>query len=193
MIKKCYRFLLFAGLLLLFSGCSKIDSTNTKPIITTSTTQTVTTTLSTEITTNLSTTEITSKRIVQISFFLFEGEDIISVFSEEGAIVSLPQPSRKGYTFLGWRFEESFDQPGFYSLEVPSYNLNLFAKWEINQYNLRIYDNSNLLVETFIVDYDQILTDIDFPDFLLEGYTFVGLYLDENREQLLDYNRMPAA
>jgi len=187
MIERNLRFLFFLGFMLFIAGCSNNMSTNTESTLPTTTV----TTSNTEISTNLPTTELITNKIVQINFFLYEGKDIISIFSEEGTFVNLPKPSRKGYTFLGWQTEEDYDQLGFYLLEIPNHDLYLLAKWEINQYNIRVYDGSNLLVETFLVDYEQILADIDFPDFYVEGYTFVGFYLDENRENLLDYERMP--
>jgi uncharacterized repeat protein (TIGR02543 family) len=179
MIKKSCRFLLFAGLLLLVSGCSKIDSTNTEPIITTLTTQT--TTLS---------TEISSNRIVQISFFLYEGEEIFSDFSEEGTIFSLPQPSRNGYTFLGWQFEESYEQPGFYSLEVPSNDLNLFAKWEINQYTLTFETNGGENYEPQIYDFNEAINPPIDP--FKEGYKLEGWYIDPELSEKFVFTTMPA-
>ena len=194
-MKTYFKLLLISLLILLMAGCSGIISTNTELSISTTmeslTITTLNTVTSTISTTTQTTTQITTKRKVQINFFLYEGKDMISITSEEGNTVSLPLPSRKGYTFLGWQLEENYGQEGFYSIEIPDYDLNLYAIWEVKQFNVKFYDNNNQLVETFLIDYDSVLADIDFPDFFIEGYIFVGFYLDENREQLLDYERMP--
>lgn len=84
--------------------------------------------------------------------------------------------TRTGYTFSGWALTSDgevayADQA---SLTMGSANVNLYAKWTINQYTATFNSNGGSSVASQTKDYNSLLTQPSNPT--RTGYSFVGWY-----------------
>ena len=127
----------------------------------------------------------------QINYILNGGENNpnnLATYTIESGTINLEEPSRSGYSFLGWHEDEDFSLGAIASFSSNSLtDVNLYAQWQINQY--KIFDGSNNQV-LFELDYNETIPDFNIP--LKFGYDFLGYYLDEEFSQLFNYIEMPA-
>jgi uncharacterized repeat protein (TIGR02543 family) len=75
----------------------------------------------------------------------------------EQSLPVLEVPTREGHTFQGWFLDVSFSQPFDYQ-RMPSRQLDVFAKWEINSYILTINNNNGSAIDS-TVDSKSITVD----------------------------------
>lgn len=108
--------------------------------------------------------------------------------------IELANPTKKGHEFIGW-----YDE---YGNKITSINvrqckdLKIYAKWEIKQYEIRIFTNPIFLhindgnrydIDlTKIPDYYTIndVKNIELPELNLGGYTFEGWYIRGTNEKI---------
>ena len=107
------------------------------------------------------------------------GETIIEYTIKEGVKVVEPQqPTKEGYTFLGWYDNQD------YAGEQVTFNFGstksktFFAKWNINEYTTTFYIDNEAFEQT-TQNYDTIVA---FPNTDREGYTFSGWYDNPSME-----------
>ena len=111
-------------------------------------------------------------------------------YTIESNAISLVQPSREGYTFLGWYDNASLLGDPISSIPSGNVgNINLYAKWEINSYQLQFVSSlENTTIDTYFIDYQAIPALPIAP--IVSGYTFIGWAYEG---QLIDGNwTMPA-
>lgn len=72
-----------------------------------------------------------------------------------------PTPSKIGYVFAGWYFDNDFQQP--FDLSLITTDVTLFAKWEIKKIKIYLDEASGLDVNYLEKDYGSTLTYNDFP------------------------------
>ena len=105
----------------------------------------------------------------------FMSDDEIYTTNEayEGKNIIRPtDPSKTGYTFLGW-YDENDDYWVFNGYEAHK-DLVLYAKWKYNESTITLDTNGGALdIETINCAYGSILT---LPVPTREGYDFVGWY-----------------
>ncbi len=95
-------------------------------------------------------------------------------------------PTRTGYTFVGWykdtegTLTEKFD----FETEVVTESMTLYAKWEINVYTVTFDSDGGSVVEAQKVEYNKKATRVTPTK---EGYLFMGWYTDENKTQEFDF------
>ena len=106
----------------------------------------------------------------QVSFVSNGGTPVEPIVTSK--IEDEPKTSRKGYTFLGWYFDESFSSKASFPLEINE-DITLYAKWEKNVYNVHFELDGGSGVSDLKTD--RIETE---PIPTKEGYTFRGWYLD---------------
>ena len=96
----------------------------------------------------------------------------------------LPQPQKEGYTFTGWYVDENYEIRLNVNNLSPGEN-NLYAKYDINQYELTVHTAE----QTFVFDYNSdIVININYgPSYLLKGY-----YLDKELTNEFTLTKMPA-
>lgn len=96
----------------------------------------------------------------------------------------VPEPTKENYTFAGWyNGDEKFD-----FTTVPTGDVTLTAKWNINQYTVKfVSDHGSFADQT--IEYGKLIeTDkLTIPE--VEGYTFDGWYADENRTIEFDFTK----
>ena len=80
------------------------------------------------------------------------------------ALAPPADPSRTGYTFLGW-------EPALPD-SIPPYDANYTAQWQVNTYTLAFDANGGTPVDTIVQNYDTALVPPADPS--RTGYTFLG-------------------
>ena len=100
-----------------------------------------------------------------ITFDTAGGSEIAPITQDYGTQIASPaDPTREGYTFMGWDRE--------IPKTMPAENMTVTAKWEINQYTI-IFDADGGSKTTLISqDYGTAITAPADPT--REGYTFLG-------------------
>lgn len=132
-----------------------------------------------------------SEESIKIHFQTNLGTPIDSI-TYSGNLFDLPNdPTREGYTFQGWYFNEEFMQP--FSMtelkEMDQDTVVLYAKWEINSYWIQFDTQGGELLDPISQVFDE-----DFPEIqpIKEGYDFLGWYLDQSLTIPFTQPKMPA-
>ncbi|MGL4345065.1 MAG: InlB B-repeat-containing protein [Cellulosilyticaceae bacterium] len=97
----------------------------------------------------------------------------------QGLATKPQDPERQGYTFKGWYQETSGQNQWNFASEPVTKNMKLYAKWEINQYDVSYDLNYTGAVNTIPsqeVDYEGLATKPANPK--RSGYIFRGWYRD---------------
>ncbi len=99
----------------------------------------------------------------------------ISFDIEEDDII-LPDPIKKGYTFLGWYNNSNFSGSEINKIKKGTYeNVTLYAKWEANSYNLILdYNYDDVKPDISKINFDDKYGELPKPR--REGYLFMGWY-----------------
>ena len=96
---------------------------------------------------------------------LENGEQDIIINQNYGTPVTAPDdPTREGYTFIGW------DIP--FPAKMPAKITTITAQWTINQYTITFDTAGGSEIDSIEQDYDTAITAPDAPT--KEGYTFIG-------------------
>lgn len=92
------------------------------------------------------------------------GQDIIIHQNYDTAITVPDDPTREGYTFIGW------DTP--FPKKMPAKILTITAQWQINQYTITFDTAGGSKIGSITQDYGSAITAPANPT--REGYTFTG-------------------
>lgn len=109
----------------------------------------------------------------QVIFNSNGGSTVSALDIDYGSSITQPtNPSRNGYTFDGWytdnnTFQQAFN---FQTASMPQGDLNLYAKWAINQYSIIFDSNSGTQVATLTQDAFSNVVEPQEPT--RSGYTF---------------------
>lgn len=117
--------------------------------------------------------------------FTADGESISTQTIDRGGKFTAPAaPSKENHTFAGWyNGDEKFD-----FTTVPTGDVTLTAKWNINQYTVKFVSDYGSFADQTIEHGKPIDTDkLTIPE--VEGYTFGGWYADENRTIEFDFTK----
>ena len=113
-------------------------------------------------------TIITAKWAVNqytITFDTAGGSEIAPIMQDYGTAIAAPaDPTREGYTFIGWDRE--------IPATMPAENVALTAQWEINRYTVTFDTNGGSEIAPITQDYGTAITAPADPT--REGYTFIG-------------------
>ena len=100
-----------------------------------------------------------------ITFDTDGGTEIPSINEYYGTRIAKPEnPTKEGYTFAGWDVE--------IPETMPAENINIIAKWEINQYTIIFDTDGGTEIPSITADYGTRITKPEDPT--REGYTFAG-------------------
>ena len=100
-----------------------------------------------------------------ISFDTNGGSEIAPITQDYGTKITAPaDPTREGYTFIGWDRE--------IPKTMPAENITVTAQWEINQYTITFDTNGGSEIAPITQDYGTEITAPDNPT--RKGYTFKG-------------------
>ncbi len=114
-----------------------------------------------------------SEEKFKVDFFLTGDSEIDSVEVQKGDSVELIEPILKGYTFLGWYSDMSY-QNEFTSSTPITENTCLYAKWEINKYTLSFDSVGGSDVTPIIADYNENIAEPEPPT--KDYFTFLGWF-----------------
>ena len=100
-----------------------------------------------------------------ITFDTNGGSEIAPITQDYGTAITAPaDPTREGYTFIGWDREI----PEI----MPAENMTVTAQWEINRYTITFDTNGGSEIAPITQDYGTAITAPADPT--REGYTFIG-------------------
>ena len=100
-----------------------------------------------------------------ITFDTAGGSKIAPITQDYGTSITAPaNPTREGYTFIGWDKE--------IPATMPADNVTITAQWEINRYTITFDTNGGNEIDSITQDYDTPITAPADPT--REGYTFIG-------------------
>ena len=111
---------------------------------------------------------ITAKWVVNqytITFDTAGGSAVASITQDYGTAIAAPaDPTREGYTFIGW--DKAIPAT------MPAENMIITAKWKVNQYTITFDSNGGSEIAPITQDYGTAITAPADPT--REGYTFIG-------------------
>ena len=100
-----------------------------------------------------------------ITFDTAGGSDIASITQDYGTAITAPtNPTREGYTFIGW--DKAIP------VTMPAENMTITAKWKVNSYTITFDTNGGSTIAPITQDYGTAIAAPANPT--KEGYTFVG-------------------
>ena len=100
-----------------------------------------------------------------ITFDTAGGSEIAPITQDYGTAITVPaDPTREGYTFIGW--DKAIPTT------VPAENMTVTAQWEINQYTITFDTAGGSDIAPITHDYGTAITAPADPT--REGYTFIG-------------------
>ena len=100
-----------------------------------------------------------------ITFDSNGGSEIAPITQDYGTAIAAPaDPTREGYTFIGW--DKAIPTT------MPAENMTITAKWKVNQYTITFDSNGGSEIAPITQDYGTAITVPSNPT--REGYTFIG-------------------
>ena len=100
-----------------------------------------------------------------ITFDTNGGSEITPITQDYGTAITAPaNPTREGYTFIGW--DKAIPAT------MPAENMTITAKWKVNQYTITFDSNGGSEIAPITQDYGTAITAPADPT--REGYTFIG-------------------
>ena len=100
-----------------------------------------------------------------ITFDTAGGSEIASITQNYGTAITAPaDPTREGYTFIGWDRE--------IPETVPAENMTVTAQWEINRYTITFDTAGGSEIAPITQDYGTAIVSPADPT--REGYSFIG-------------------
>lgn len=125
-----------------------------------------------------------------ISFNSLGGTSVNPINLYFGSLLVEPSaPTKLGHTFMGWYEEANYETPYIFST-MPSRDVTLYAKWNIDQFTISFDSNQGSFVEPLTQDFDSLIAVPSAPS--KEGNTFVGWYEDEELVTPYVFGKMPA-
>ena len=113
--------------------------------------------------------------------FLVDGEVYISSQFDDNGIELPTEPTKEGYTFAGWYFDDEFEIPfdkHYYQNKKPTQTVNVYAKFTINVYSITFDTNCDLVKDPISANYNTTVSDL--PYLSRKGYEFCGWYTDDD-------------
>lgn len=107
------------------------------------------------------------------------------------SVIDLNQPTKTGYTFVGWYENDDFEG-SIVSQVIPEQlvEINLFARWLINDYNIQFVINDDLVFDTLTLKFNE---KISLPNNVSKvGFRFEGWYFDQEFKIPFDLDLMPS-
>lgn len=104
---------------------------------------------------------------------------------EYNSLVGKPTTTKVGYTFVGWYKDVDFNQVFDFNTETVKKSFTLYAKWQINKYDVFFETNGGVKIEKQTVDYNSKL---EKPSVSKAGHTLIGWYKDPDFTQAYDFN-----
>ena len=130
-----------------------------------------------------------SSKSYELSFDTQGGSSHESIVINKDDGISLPIPSKDGYTFVEWFYLESDQEVSFTQETQITKDTTLYARWEIITYVIDFETNSTIDIDQQIIEHGDIVTKPNDPD--QPGYQFIEWYKDEDLSQIFDFTSKP--
>ncbi len=91
---------------------------------------------------------------------------------------SVPNPSKPGYTFIGWSYKETEFDVFDFSTKIKD-NFTIYAYYEINSYTVTFKVGNSIFATETVVYHSTVTPPADIPASPEEGKTFVGWFYDD--------------
>ena len=118
-----------------------------------------------DVTGNMTLTAKWTANSYTIAFDTDGGSAVAPITQDYGTAITAPaDPTREGYTFIGW--DKAIPST------MPAENVTITAKWKVNQYTITFDSNGGSAVAPITQDYGTAITAPADPT--REGYTFIG-------------------
>ena len=95
-------------------------------------------------------------------------------YLEDSVILRPDDPERAGYTFAGWYLEENCTNAFDFSSNMPGRDLTLYAKWNVNTYNLIFSTNTGTAPASRQIKYGDKYGEL--PVLSDENQRFIGWF-----------------
>ena len=119
----------------------------------------------TAVTGNMTLTAKWTANSYTITFDTAGGSTVASITQDYGTDITAPaDPTREGYTFIGWDTE--------IPTTMPAGDMTITAQWRINRYTITFDTDGGSTVAPITQDYGTAITAPADPT--REGYTFIG-------------------
>lgn len=127
-----------------------------------------------------------NKKVYTISFVSF-GDEISTINHKGMGSIELPEPTKEGYDFLGWFFDEDIWQNPltdvYFAEKKIDKNYTVYAKWRVLEY-------VTVTFETYSADLAPILVvkgkSFSLPVPTREGFSFLCWCSNENLNSVVD-------
>ncbi len=123
--------------------------------------------------------------------FVSNGGTLLSNITDDYNVVLIEptEPTKLGYTFSGWFSDANFTNEFIFD-NMPSEDVTLYAKWNVNQYDMDLDSNGGSAIVTITQDYNTVVTQPADPT--RTGYTFSGWFSDAILTQSYTFTIIPA-
>ena len=116
-----------------------------------------------------------------------------ATFTSGGSAITLPTPTKAGYTFAGWFAESTFNTQ-VSGPQSPTADATLYAKWTANTYTITYsYNGATGGNSTLTSSFTSGSTAITLPTPTRTGYTFAGWYSEALLTNLVSGPQSPTA
>lgn len=96
-------------------------------------------------------------------------------------------PPVTGYTFFGWYKDNSYQYA--YNASLPmSDDVNIYAKYTLNKYNITVYGYENMVLYNGVVDYASLVPGAALQVNPITGCYFDAFYIDAQRTVVFNPN-----
>jgi uncharacterized repeat protein (TIGR02543 family) len=116
-----------------------------------------------------------------IVFVVNGGGNLPPMKVTKNTLLNLPTPIKIGFSFKGWFTDIDLTEK-FTLIRMPSYDLKLYAKWEINQYTITFVTNGGTAIPAITGNYGNQVVIPEDP--VREQAIFAGWYKDMELTQL---------
>lgn len=126
-----------------------------------------------------------------ISFDSNEGSSVGAITQDYNTSVTEPsEPTRTGYTFAGWYTDDNTFLSEYVFTTMPSSNITLYAKWNVNNYTISFDSDGGSAVSPITQAFGTSVLAPSAP--LKSGYEFVGWFSDVELTSAYTFSTMPA-
>jgi len=126
-----------------------------------------------------------------ITFESNGGTPVAPITGLAGSTVTRPDdPTKVGHSFNDWYADIGLTT-AFLFTTMPSENITVYAKWDINSYTISFDENGGSEVADITQAYGTTVTAPDDP--IKKGYMFTGWYSDAGLTTLYVFTTMPAS
>lgn len=105
------------------------------------------------------------------------------------ALVEPTHPTRQGYEFKGWYFDDEIFEQQFTFSTMPAQNITLYANWDIVLYTITFNSKGGSAVAPISESFNTAIEEPAPPTRV--GYNFGGWYLEEEYITAYTFNTMP--